>query len=109
MGVIPAFCTRDFWEAVVLALACYDGSMLSLLDHMQACSDRFNQEEPDDMMIAVPETVRQVLGFRIGEPPATPASAAPASADNVSTTEQCPTAAAKATGPPPTLTLPRAA
>jgi hypothetical protein len=110
-GVIPAFCTRDFWDAVMLALACYDGSMLKLLDDMQDTSDRFSEEQPDDddRMPCSPEMVRRVLGFRLGEPLANPSSDAPLLHDNVAVRKQQTAAAAEATGPPEPCALPIAA
>ena len=109
LGVIPAFCTRDFWDAVMLALACYDGSMLNLLEHMQDTSDRFSEEQPDDRMPSSPETVWRVLGFRLGEPLADPSCDAPLRHDSVAVRKQHAAAAAEATGPPEPCALPIAA
>jgi hypothetical protein len=112
LGVIPAFCTRDFWDAVMLALACYDGSMLNLLDDMQDASDRFSEEQPDDdddRMSSSPETVRRVLGLRLGEPLANPSCDAPLFHDSVAVRKQDAAAATAATGPPEPCALPIAA
>ena len=109
LGVISAFCTRDFWDAVMLALACYDGSMLTLLEDMQDRSDRFDEEQPDDRMLVCPETLRRVLGFRIGEPLADPLCDDPTFHGNTAAPEQHAAAAAEATGPPDFVALPMAA
>lgn len=109
LGVIPAFCTRDFWDALLLALACYDGSMLGVLEDMQDSSDRFDEQQPDDRMLPCPETLRRVLGFRIGEPLPDPSCDDPACHDNAAMPEQHAAAAAKATGPPDFVALPIAA
>jgi len=94
---------------VMLALACYDGSMLNLLEHMQDTSDRFSEEQPEDRMPSSPETVRRVLGFRLGEPLADPSSNAPLLSDSVAVRKQHAAAAAPATGPPEPCGLPIAA
>ena len=110
LGIVPGLCTREFWDAVMEAIACHEGSAVSLFENMHRRSEQFLQEQdndPESKQTDRGETLypHQTLGFKIGEPPHDPCRDAPLPAqpriDVPSPRQQHAAAPAEATGPPP--------
>ena len=108
LGIVPGLCTRPFWDSVIEAIACYEGSVVNLFENTHRKSGQFLQEQEND-----PESKHtdrgeslyphQTLGFKIGEPPIDPFRDIPMSAgprNNVSGQQRNAAAPARATGPP---------
>ena len=76
LAVIPGFCTGPFWNQIFDILNNYGGSFTTLFKMREHRETSFQQErdkKPDTWDFAWrhpgPETVRQVLGYMIGEAP----------------------------------------
>ena len=76
LGVSPAFCTREMWNALFFAIHHNHGNVGKL--YLDFCRRReaFIPEWNADMHLGLPEQmpdgIRRAVGFRIGEPPAVP-------------------------------------
>jgi hypothetical protein len=114
LGIVAGMCTRAFWGAVTEAVACYEGSAVSLSGNMQHTSEQCQREQRD-----APEQEQgaslyphQTLGFKIGKPPVDPFRDMPMPAKpraGVPVPQVHATAKAKATGPPPRAAMKLAA
>jgi|GEM_PF-446126 len=76
LAVIPSFCTGPFWNQISDTLMNYGGSFATLFKMRQYRETSFQKErdkKPDswdfEWRFPPPETVRQVLGYMIGDPP----------------------------------------
>jgi len=107
-GVVAGLCTGEFWDALMVAIACYDGSAMACFETMFSRSDQFQQEQenaPESERIdqGGPLSVHHVLGFKLGQPPVELYGAEPA-ADEPCNPAPAVTEAADATagttGPP---------
>ena len=74
LAVIPSFCTGPFWNQIFDTLNNYGGSFTTLFKIREYRETSFQKErdkKPDTWSFAwkfpPPETVRQVLGYMIGE------------------------------------------
>jgi len=74
LAVIPSFCTGPFWNQISDTLMNYGGSFPTLFKIRQYRETSFQKErdkKPDtwsfDWKFPPPDTVRQVLGYMIGE------------------------------------------
>ena len=113
-GVVPGFCTGEFWAALLLAIACYDGSAAALEADLSGKFARFEQEqkncpESDQTQRRADAAPGPGPGFRIGERPVCPFKAltsdprhdAPAGPrHDVPAADRHAAATADATGPP---------
>jgi len=77
LAVIPSFCTGAFWNQISDTLMNYGGSFTTLFKiraHREISFQKERDKKPDtwsfEWKFPPPETVRQVLGYMIGEPPA---------------------------------------
>ncbi len=76
LAVIPSFCTGPFWNQIFDTLNNYGGSFTTLFKiraHRETSFQKERDKKPDtwdfDWTFPPPETVRQVLGYMIGEAP----------------------------------------
>jgi len=76
LAVIPSFCTGNFWNQISDTLMNYGGSFTTLFkirEHRETSFQKERDKKPDTWDFAWrhpgPETVRQVLGYMIGELP----------------------------------------
>ncbi len=76
LAVIPSFCTGTFWNDLFETLRAYGGSLTVICKVREIRATSFQKERnqrPDTWGFAwkfpPPETVRQVLGYMIGEAP----------------------------------------
>ncbi len=76
LAVIPGFCTGPFWNQISDTLMNYGGSFTTLFkfrEHRETSFQKERDKKPDTWGFVwrhpAPETVRQVLGYMIGEPP----------------------------------------
>ncbi len=76
LAVIPSFCTGTFWNQISDTLMNYGGSFTTLFkirEHRETSFQKERDKKPDTWGFAWrhpgPDTVRQVLGYMIGEPP----------------------------------------
>ena len=76
LAVIPGFCTGPFWNQISDTLMNYGGSFATLFNIREHRATSFQHErdrKPDTWSFAWRhpplETVRQVLGYLIGEAP----------------------------------------
>jgi len=74
LAVIPGFCTGAFWNQISDTLINYGGSFATLFkmrEHRETSFQKERDKKPDTWNFAWrhpgPETVRQVLGYMIGE------------------------------------------
>jgi hypothetical protein len=78
LAVVPGFCTGPFWNELFDAIRCHGGSIASLMRERCKREEAFSREQDrhptrgwnwSDLRS---ETIRQVLGFFIGEQPVIP-------------------------------------
>jgi len=76
LAVIPSFCTGPFWNQISDTLQSYGGSFTTLFkirQHREISFQKERDKKPDswsfDWKFPPPETVRQVLGYMIGDSP----------------------------------------
>ena len=76
LAVIPSFCTGPFWNQIFDTLNDYGGSFTTLFkirEHRETSFQKERDKKPDTWGFTwrhpPPETVRQVLGYMIGEAP----------------------------------------
>ena len=76
LAVIPSFCTGPFWNQIFDTLNNYGGSFTTLFkirEHRETSFQKERDKKPDTWSFTwrhpPPETVRQVLGYMIGELP----------------------------------------
>ncbi len=76
LAVIPSFCTGPFWNQISDTLMNYGGSFATLFkirEHRETSFQKERDKKPDTWDFTwrhpPPETVRQVLGYMIGEVP----------------------------------------
>jgi len=117
LGIVPGMCTREFWDALMEAIACYEGSAVQYWQEMHRRSEAIQQAALDD-----PELQRleqhaalyphQTLGFKLGERPVDPFRDLPQPTqprDDVPLSQEHAAAPPEATGPPPPPAMPLAA
>ncbi|HUB48773.1 MAG TPA: hypothetical protein VMB73_27680 [Acetobacteraceae bacterium] len=112
LGIVPGLCTREFWDSVTEAIACYEGSILNLFDNMLHKTEQYQQAQEEDPESeqsdrAGPLYMHQALGFQLGDPLIELACEmpVPAAPDPVVTNTERHAASVHATGPPPALKL----
>ena len=95
LGISPSLCDGAFWGRIFDAIRLYRGSIGSVVLEMADRVQRFEKDEWKRPGLQLPEftrdSIRRVLGFRIGEPPVDPFAIVAAPGAGV---------AAAATGPP---------
>jgi len=76
LAVIPGFCTGPFWNQISDTLMNYGGSFTTLFkirEHRETSFQKERDKKPDTWDFTwrhpPPETVRQVLGYMVGEAP----------------------------------------
>ncbi len=76
LAVIPGFCTGHFWNQISDTLTNYGGSFATLFkirEHREISFQKERDKKPDTWSFTwrhpPPDTVRQVLGYMIGEAP----------------------------------------
>jgi len=76
LAVIPGFCTGPFWNQISDTLMNYGGSFATLFkmrEHRETSFQKERDKKPDTWSFAwrhpPPDTVRQVLGYMVGEAP----------------------------------------
>ena len=76
LGVSPSLCEGSFWNALFEAITWYRGNLPGLMKDFRRREVAFEPELNDDPNLGLPEQsrdgIRRMLGFFIGEPPATP-------------------------------------
>jgi hypothetical protein len=77
LGIVPGLCTRAFWDAIMEAIVCYDGSAMTVFQQIQRRSEHFEQmleTDPDLQQMDQAATLfpDKTLGFKLGEPPLDP-------------------------------------
>ena len=112
LGVLPGMCTRAFWDAVMDAIACYKGSVVTLSGNMLRKSEQYRREREDAPKHEPGASLYpdHTLGFKIGEPPVDPFRDMPMPAKpRADGPFPQAHATAEATGPPPRAAMKRAA
>jgi hypothetical protein len=83
LAVVPGFCTGEFWNELFDILHWFGGSVAALMQERCRREQAFAQEldrRPGsnwDWLSMKRDTIRQVLGFFIGEPPIEPVATGP--------------------------------
>jgi hypothetical protein len=81
LAVVPGLCTGPFWNELFDLIRCHGGSIVTLVLERRRREQAFEQEQdrhPTPGWSRSPprrETIRELLGFFIGEPPAAPCAA----------------------------------
>ena len=83
LAVVPGFCTGPFWNQLFEIMQCHGGSIVTLMRERCRREQVFCTEQDRhpvqtrDRVDWKRETIRQMLGFFIGEEPIDPPSLAP--------------------------------
>jgi hypothetical protein len=78
LAVMPGLCTADFWNELFALARCHGGSIASLVQERWHREQAFDQEQDSHPTTSWSwlnpgrQTIRQVLGFFIGEDPVVP-------------------------------------
>jgi hypothetical protein len=113
-GILPGLCTSQFWGAITQAIACHEGSVMTVWEDLPRRSAQLRQERQEDPESKQPDLPsalhpEKTLGFRVGEPPVVPFHAVtmpPARPHDDATASKQPAAAPpEATGPPAAMQL----
>jgi hypothetical protein len=78
LAVVPGFCTGTFWNELFDIMNCFGGSVVTLMRQKTRRREAFSQQQDRkpgstwDWLHLKRDSIRQVLGFFIGEPPVNP-------------------------------------
>ena len=74
LAVVPGFCTSEFWNELFDAMHHFGGSVATLMRQKSHREQSFAKQQDSnwDWLRMKRDTLRQTLGFFIGEPPVNP-------------------------------------